>query len=101
MLKALRGQIPMLLRHPSGAAVVAAAFTAASSAQRNAMAVEFYGRELSLFAVRALALLLLRATRVKYCDLAHGTALPSSTAVSSSSTWTCLPRAQISSAASL
>ena len=52
MLKALRGQIPMLLRHPSGAAVVAAAFTAASSAQRNAMAVEFYGRELALFAVR-------------------------------------------------
>ena len=56
MLKALRGQIPMLLRHPSGAAVVAAAFTAASSAQRNAMAVEFYGRELSLFAVRILCI---------------------------------------------
>ena len=44
----------MLLRHPSGAAVVDAAFTAASAAQRNAMAVEFYGRELSLFAVCAI-----------------------------------------------
>jgi hypothetical protein len=52
MLKALKGHVPMLLRHPSGAAVVDAAFTAASAAQRNAMAVEFYGRELSLFAVR-------------------------------------------------
>ena len=54
MLKALKGQIPALLRHPSGAAVVDAAFTAASAEQRNAMAVEFYGRELSLFAVGAI-----------------------------------------------
>ena len=44
----------MLLRHPSGAAVVDATFTAASAKQRNAMAVEFYGRELSLFAVCAI-----------------------------------------------
>ena len=71
MLKALRGQIPMLLRHPSGAAVVAAAFTAASSAQRNAMAVEFYGRELSLFAVRILASLLGKAKRLQCCTVAH------------------------------
>lgn len=53
MLKALKGQAPALLRHPSGAAVIDDAFTAASAAQRNAMAAEFYGREFTLFEVRS------------------------------------------------
>lgn len=51
MLKALKGQAPALLRHPSGAAVIDDAFTAASAVQRNAMAAEFYGREFTLFEV--------------------------------------------------
>ena len=54
MLKALKGQAPALLRHPSGAAVIDDAFTAASAAQRNAMAAEFYGREFTLFEARSL-----------------------------------------------
>lgn len=57
MLKALKGQAPALLRHPSGAAVIDDAFTAACAAQRNAMAAEFYGREFTLFEVRSLCVL--------------------------------------------
>ena len=52
LVKAFKGKIPMLLRHPSGKNVVDDAYHAATAEQRSAMAAEFYGRQFTLFEVR-------------------------------------------------
>jgi hypothetical protein len=51
IIKAFKGRVPQLLRHPNGAAVIDDAYNAAYPAQRNAMAAEFYGKEFTLFEV--------------------------------------------------
>lgn len=49
LVKALRGQVPSLLRHPCAAAVISELYSVASTQQRNLMASEFYGKEFVVF----------------------------------------------------
>lgn len=49
LLRLVQGQVPQLLRHPCGAAVVDELYGRSSGAQRNALAAEFFGKEYVLF----------------------------------------------------
>ncbi len=49
LVKAFKGRVAELLRHPQGSEVLTGLYDVASSAQRNAMCAELYGREFSLF----------------------------------------------------
>eukprot|EP00884_Botryococcus_braunii_P004155 jgi/Botrbrau1/13740/Bobra.0356s0016.1 len=49
LVKAVQGQVPALLRHPCGAAVISELYSVASSRLRNLMASEFYGKEFVVF----------------------------------------------------
>ena len=48
VLTAIKGHVPMLLRHPCGAAMVDELYTLLTAQQRNHLAAEFYGREFTL-----------------------------------------------------
>ena len=49
VLRAFKGQVVRLLRHPSACAVVNELHVAASAKQRRALAAEFYSRQATLF----------------------------------------------------
>ncbi|KAI3432645.1 hypothetical protein D9Q98_004191 [Chlorella vulgaris] len=49
LLKAFRGHLGALLRHPAGCHVVDDLYAVANAKQRNLMAAEFYGKEYVLF----------------------------------------------------
>lgn len=49
LLRLVQGQVPQLLRHPCGAAVVDELYGRSSGPQRNALAAEFFGKEYVLF----------------------------------------------------
>ena len=48
-MKAFKGQVVKMLRHPCGSRVINELYTAASTKQRRALCAEFYGREAVLF----------------------------------------------------
>lgn len=48
-MKQFKGHVVELLRHPQGCQVMTDIYDVASTAQRNAMCAEFYGREFTLF----------------------------------------------------
>ena len=48
-MKAFKGQVVRMLRHPCGSRVINELYTAASTKQRRALTAEFYGREAMLF----------------------------------------------------
>lgn len=48
VLSAVKGHVPMLLRHPCGAAVIDEIYNMVSASQRNHLAAEFYGKEFTL-----------------------------------------------------
>lgn len=49
LVKAVKGHVPELLRHPCGASVLEELYNIASTAQRDVLAAEFYGKEYVLF----------------------------------------------------
>ncbi len=49
LLKAVKGHVPELLRHPCGAPVLEELYNIASASQRDTLAAEFYGKEYVLF----------------------------------------------------
>ena len=49
LMKAFKGQVVKMLRHPCGSRVINELYTAASTKQRRALCAEFYGREAVLF----------------------------------------------------
>lgn len=49
VMKAFKGQVVRMLRHPCGSRVINELYTAASTKQRRALCAEFYGREAVLF----------------------------------------------------
>lgn len=48
VLQAIKGHVPMLLRHPCGASVVDELYNVVPALQRNHLAAEFYGKEYTL-----------------------------------------------------
>ena len=48
VLSAVKGHVPMLLRHPCGASVIDELYSVVSALQRNHLAAEFYGKEYTL-----------------------------------------------------
>ena len=48
-MKAFKGQVVRMLRHPCASRVVNELYTAASTKQRRTLTAEFYGREAMLF----------------------------------------------------
>ncbi|BDA41597.1 Pumilio homolog 3 [Coccomyxa sp. Obi] len=48
-MKAFKGQVVKLLRHPCGSRVINELYTRASGKQRKLLAAEFYGREMVIF----------------------------------------------------
>lgn len=49
LVKAVKGHVPELLRHPCGATILEELYNIASAAQRDTLAAEFYGKEYVLF----------------------------------------------------
>jgi len=59
-MAAFKGHVPMLLRHPCGAAVIDELYNVVSALQRNHLAAEFYGKEYTLLSQVCFAALAFR-----------------------------------------